>query len=268
MSASQVWTFLGRCTASSSSLNVRFRGHGLEIPPIQPWRSDSAFLPRISGLTEGRVISLRSSFTFWCCRMLSVFSCECGLLQCPATVFGERLQRILSFRGGRTEPLFVYSISRWCVCACGSHSQTFHDSCLCAGYSSCFKSPGIRDNPSFSGNIWCCSRFFLSFLHTLSRTTPLHDLLQWSFHAHCGSVVSFWRVLSEMLSTCYCSWSARELFLAGLHLCCSKFYHSNIPRDKRAAKPRASAPAGRGIVNVRCTMLLLSVNSSGSQTAL
>lgn len=49
--------------------------------------------------------------------MLSVFSCECGLLQCPATVFGERLQRILSFRGGRTEPLFVYSISRWCVCA-------------------------------------------------------------------------------------------------------------------------------------------------------
>lgn len=118
MSASQVWTFLGRCTASSSSLNVCFRGHGLEIPLIQPWRSDSAFLPRISGLTEGRVISLRSSFTFWCCRMLSVFSCECGLLQCPATVFGERLQRILSFRGGRTEPLFVYSISRWCVCVC------------------------------------------------------------------------------------------------------------------------------------------------------
>lgn len=123
------------------------------------------------------------------------------------TVFGERLQRTLSFRGGRTEPLFVYSISRWCVCvrACSSHSQTFHDSCLCAGYSSCFKSPGIRDNPSFSGNICCCSRFFLSFLHTLSRTTPLHDLLQWSFHAHCGSVVSFWTVLSEMLSTCYCS---------------------------------------------------------------
>lgn len=49
-----------------------------------------------------------------------MFSCECGLLQCPATVFGERLQRILSFRGGRTEPLFVYSISRWCVCVCAA----------------------------------------------------------------------------------------------------------------------------------------------------
>lgn len=109
---------MGRCTASSSSLNVCFRGHGLEIPLIQSWRSDSAFLLCISGLTEGRVISLRSSFTFWCCRMLSVFSCECGLLQSPATVFGERLQRILSFRGGRTEPLFVYSISWWCVCVC------------------------------------------------------------------------------------------------------------------------------------------------------
>lgn len=50
-----------------------------------------------------------------------------------------------------------------------------------------------------------------------------------------------------------------------LDLRCSKVYHPDIPRDKQAAKPptaRASAPAGRGIVNVHSTMLLLSVLGS------
>ena len=144
----------------------------------------------------------------------------------------------------------------WPVCC--YHSQTFHDSCR-ADRSSCFKPLGLWDHPSCSGNNWYCLDLFFFFART----------------QHCMTCYNSLFMLSMRAQSCFGRWSKKRRprstatnlpglpFLAGsLDLRRSKVYHPDIPRDKQAAKPptaRASAPAGRGIVNVHSTMLLLSV---------
>lgn len=131
---------------------------------------------------------------------------------------------------------------------------------LCKDQSSCSK---IFFFFLRSGNNW----FYFKILkkpwaHTIAWPfTTIVFFMHFICVCECGLVLegAQWNVVHVVLELiCQAAFPGRAL------LDLLKVYHPDIPRDKQAAKPptaRVSAPAGRGIVNIYSTILLLYVLS-------
>ncbi len=205
------------------------------------------------------------------CGTLSVFSCECvSVFSCNnlSECLDSRFQDVTCYelREGELRTLDSPCLPTWWRHVCRQHSQIFHDSC-CADHSSCFRPLGLWDESSCSGNNWFCLDLFAfaDFKPGLIFARPV--------------------TIVFLCTACECGLALdggqRNVVQVVLQLICqaafpgklrhSEVYHPDIPRDKQAAKAPtawASAPAGRSIVNVHSTMLLLSILASFSSSHL